>query len=101
MLRALSCGIAAVLVAGSAWAQVSLTPRNIRLDALTCQDLLSLSGDQRDRLLIYLNGYFDGGRGALTWDERQAADRIDRVFAACKSTPATSVLRVFADVWSR
>jgi HdeA/HdeB family len=81
MPRALSFGLAAMLIAGSASAQISLTPRILRLDALTCQELLALSGEQRDHLLMYLNGYFDGGRGALTWDERQAGERIDRVLA--------------------
>ena len=101
MSKMLSCGIAAMLVAGSAWAQVSLTPRTIRLDTVTCQGLLSLPGERRDQFLIYLNGYSDGGRGALTWDERQAGERIDRVIAECKSRPETPVLRAFADVWSR
>jgi hypothetical protein len=101
MPRALSYGFAAMLVAGSAWAQVSLTPQSFRLDTLMCQELLSISGERRDRLLTYLNGYFDGGRGALTWDERQAGERIDRVIAACKSRPETQVFRAFADVWSR
>jgi hypothetical protein len=101
MPRTLSYGIAAMLIAGSAWAQVSLTPRTIRLDTVTCQGLLSLTGERRDQFLIYLNGYFDGGRGVLTWDERQAAERIDRVFAECKSRPEIQVLRAFADVWSR
>ena len=94
-------GIAAMLIAGSASAQISLTPRILRLDALTCQELLALSGEQRDHLLMYLNGYFDAGRAVLTWDERQAAERIDRVIAECKSKPETSVFRAFADVWSR
>jgi hypothetical protein len=101
MPRTLAYGIAALLVAGSAWAQVGLTPRTIRLDTVTCQGLLSLPAERRDQLLIYLNGYFDGGRAALTWDERQAGERIDRVIAECKSRPETPVLRAFADVWSR
>jgi hypothetical protein len=101
MPKTLSYGIAVMLIAGSAWAQVSLTPRTIRLDAVTCQELLSLPGERRDQFLIYFNGYFDAGRGVLTWDERQAAERIDRVIAECKSKPETSGFRAFADVWSR
>jgi hypothetical protein len=101
MPRAFSYGVVAILVAGSAWAQVSLTPRTIRLDTLTCQDLLPLSGEQRDRLLIYLTGYLDGTHRASTYDERLAGERIDRAAAACKAKPETPLLRALADAWSR
>lgn len=101
MRRALSYGVEAVLVAGAAWAQVSLTPRVIRLDTLTCAELLALSGERRDRLLIYLNGYLDGTHRASSWDERLTGERIDRGLAECKSKPGTPVLRTFADAWSR
>ena len=95
------CAIAATVIAASAWAQVALTPRVIRLDALTCGELVSLPGDQRDRLLIYLNGYVDGTRRAVTWDERLAGERIDRAIAECKSRPEAPLLRTFVDAWAR
>ena len=101
MLKTLAFAVAAILVGGLAWAQVSLVPRTIPLDTFSCRELLSLSGDQRDRLLIYLNGYLDGTRGASVWDERLTGERIDRALAECKSKPETPVLRVFADAWSR
>ena len=101
MWRALSCTVLAALVVGPASAQIRVTPITIQLDALTCQQLLALDGDRRDRLLIYLNGYFDGGRKTVVWDERQAAERIDRALAECKGSPEKSVLRVFANAWAR
>jgi len=101
MLRTSLFGLLTLLVAGSAWAQASLTPRVIRIDMVTCQELLSLSGEHRDRLLIYLNGYLDGKQQATIWDERVVGERIDRVFAACKAKPETPVVRAFADQWSR
>ena len=101
MRTAFWCAIAAILIAASAWAQVTLTPRVIRLDALTCGELVSLPSDQHERLLVYLNGYFDGTRKASTWDERVAAERIDRAIAECKLKPGAPLLRTFADVWAR
>ena len=101
MSKALWYGLAVVLVAGPAWAQLSLTPQTIKLDALTCQELLSLPGERRDRLLIYLNGYLDSQQGTTTWEERLAGERIDRVVAACKSKPDALLLRVFTGAWSR
>jgi len=100
MRRALLIVLVTVLVAGWAWAQ-NLTPRVIRIDMLTCQELLSLSGEQRDRALIYFSGYLDGKQQATTWDERLTGERIDRALAECKSKPETPLLRVFADAWSR
>ncbi len=101
MLRALWYGAVAVLVTGTAWAQVNLAPRTIRLDTLTCKEALSFPAEQRDGLLIYLNGYLDGRHQASTWDERLTGERIERALDTCKSKPETPVLRAFADAWSR
>jgi HdeA/HdeB family len=101
MRTAFSCAGAAILIAASAWAQVAPTPRVIRLDALTCGELVSLPSDQRDRLLIYLNGYLDGTRRASTWDERLTGERIDRAIAECKLRPEAPLLRIFGDAWAR
>ena len=101
MLRALPIGLVGILVAGWAWAQASLTPRVVRIDMLMCQDFAPLSGEQRDRLLIYLSGYLDGKQDTTTWDERLTAERIDRALAECKSKPEMPLLRAFADAWSR
>src|SRR5262245_57032564 len=101
MRRAPLLGLIALLVASSAWAQGSLTPRIIQVDTITCQDLLSLTGEQRDRVLIYISGYLDGKRQVTTWDERLTGERIDRALVQCKAKPDASVLRVFADSWAR
>ena len=101
MRTAFSCAVAAILIAASAWAQITPPPRVIRLDALTCGELVSLPGDQRDRLLIYLNGYVDGMRRASTWEERLAGERIDRAMAECKLRPEAPLLRIFGDAWAR
>jgi len=79
----------------------SSIPPILQLDAITCWELQALSGEQRYRFLIYLTGYLDGKQGATTWDERLTGERIERARAACKSTPAASVLRVFTEAWSR
>jgi hypothetical protein len=94
-------GLVALLVPGWAWAQGSLTPRVIQVDTITCQELLSLTAEQRDRLLIYLSGYFDGKQQATTWNERVTGERIDRALAECKAKPEALMLRVFADSWAR
>ena len=101
MLRAWRLGAVALLVVGPASAQISLTPQMIELDAVTCRDVLALPGERRDRILIYLNGYFDGARQASAWDERVSGERIDRALEACKSRPEARVVRLFADAWSR
>jgi len=94
-----SFGLGVLLVAGSAGGQVA--PRILQLDAITCRELQALSGEQRDRFLIYLTGYLDSKQGATTWDERLTGQRIDRAMAVCKSRPDASVLRVFTETWSR
>jgi len=101
MLKTLAFGVVAILAGGSAWAQMTVIPRTIRLDTLTCREFLSRSSEQRDHFLMYLNGYLDGARGESAWDERLSGERIDRALAECKSKPETPVLRAFADAWSR
>ncbi len=100
-MKARYLGVAVVLLAGAASGQVSLTPRTYRVDAITCGELVSLSGEERDRVLIYFNGYLDGARNETTWDERVTGRRIDEVFARCRENPASPVLRVFGEVWPR
>jgi len=101
MRSTLLVGLVALLAPGWASAQGSLTPRVIQIDTITCQEVLSLTGEQRDRLLIYLSGYFDGKQQTTTWNERVTGERIDRALAQCKAKPAAPMLRVFADSWSR
>jgi HdeA/HdeB family protein len=100
-MKALYLGVAVILVAGAAGAQISLTPRTIKVDEFTCGGLLSLSGEQRDRVLIYFNGYLDGVHKETTWDERLTGRRIDEVFAKCRESPTSAVLHVFSEVWPR
>jgi len=98
-MRALRYGVVAVLVAGAASAQVHLNRPVINLDTLACKDLVSLSREEEDRLLIYLNGYFDGMHKISTWDERVTSERIDRALATCQAQPETPVLRAFRNAW--
>ena len=101
MRKVILVGLVALLAPGWAWAQVSLTPRVVQLDTITCQEFSSLTAEQRDRLLIYLTGYFDGKQQVATWNERVTGERIDRALAQCKAKPEAPMLRVFADSWSR
>ena len=101
MRKVILVGLVALLVPCWASAQTSLTPRVVQLDTITCQEFSSLTAEQRDRLLIYLSGYLDGKQQAATWNERVTGERIDRALAQCKAKPEASVLRVFAESWSR
>jgi hypothetical protein len=100
-MKARYLGLAVMLVAGAASAQMSLMPRTFRVDELACGELLSLSGEQRDRVLIYFNGYLDGRNKGTIWDERLTGRRIDEALARCQASPASTVLHVFGEVWSR
>jgi HdeA/HdeB family protein len=101
VMKARYLGVAVILLAGTASGQMSLTPRTFRVDEITCGELTSLSGEQRDRVLIYFNGYLDGVHKETTWDERLTGRRIDEVFAKCRESPTSAVLHVFSEVWPR
>jgi HdeA/HdeB family protein len=81
-------------------AQVHVIPRRIDITAFTCGEVLALNGEQRDRALIYFNGYLDGKAGAAVWVEEIAGARIERALAQCKMTPALPLLDAFARAWN-
>src|SRR5438128_2428199 len=82
-------------LAGATWAEVTLAPRIIEIDAFTCAELLALPPDHQDRVLIFLNGYISGGRRQTTWDERAAGEMVERALATCKANPGRSALSAF------
>jgi len=86
---------AATLPVVSAQAQMTVVPRVVHMDQLKCAELLSLSSERQDRLLIYFDGYVAGMRRQTTWDERVEGEMIDRAIGLCKADPSQTVLSAF------
>ena len=100
VLAALAASV--LLFAGTTGAQqLSITPRIIHLDRLTCADLLAQGRETRDQRLIYLNGYINGLRGQKVWDEKVEGERIDQLVRECRAAPAKLVLDVVTSLWPR
>ena len=100
VLAMLLLGLVVVtLLPGAGDAQVP-PARSIDVAAFTCGDALALSGEQRDRLLVYFNGYVDGKAGTTVWVAQVVGPRIDRALAHCKTTPALPLLDAFARAWN-
>jgi len=76
-------------------AQVAVVPRTFHLEKLTCAELLSVSSERQDRVLIYFDGYLAGMRRQTTWDERVEGEMIDRAMGYCKADPTQTVLSSF------
>lgn len=76
-----------------------ITPQRVEVAKFTCGEFLALSGEQRDRVLIYFNGYLDGKSGTKVWADEVVGPRIDRVVAYCKATPTLSLLEAFRRAW--
>jgi hypothetical protein len=91
--------IVVTVLPGSGDAQVA-PPQSIDMAAFTCGDALALSGEQRDRVLVYFNGYLDGKAGTTVWVAQVVGARIDRVLAHCKTTPALPLLDAFTRAWN-
>lgn len=95
-------GVGVLLSAVPTGAQpVSITPRTIQIDRLTCAELLAEQGQTRDRLLIYLNGYINGVRGQKVWDEKVEGERIEQVMTECRAASTKPVLDVLRGLWPR
>lgn len=89
--------VGGLLVPASGLAQIF--PNRVELAKYTCRQFLALDGDERFRVLIYLNGYLDGKSGAKVWDDKVIAARIDRAVDYCKATPTLPVLEAFGRAW--
>ena len=96
MLTAWCIGlVVATLPVVSAPAQMTVVPRVVDMEQLKCAELLALSSERQDRLLIYFDGYVAGMRRQTTWDERVEGAMVDRAVDLCKADPSQSVLSAF------
>jgi hypothetical protein len=87
----------AVLLPTSARAQVY--PNRLEIGKFTCRQLLSYTGDERARVLIYFNGYVDGRHNSKVWEEKAVGARVDRALAMCTATPSLPALEAFMKAW--
>jgi hypothetical protein len=76
--------------------------RKFEINKITCAEFTALtSGEERDRALIYMNGYLDGTKKATTWDAEVIGKRIDQVVSFCKANPRSGLLDAFKRAWTR
>jgi HdeA/HdeB family len=86
---------AANFLPASVPAQISPTPKILQIDQLKCSELVSITPERRDRLLIYFNGYVDGMRRHTVWDEVAVGAMIDRAVGYCQANPGETILSAF------
>lgn len=80
----------------------AIAPTKLEVTKYTCAQFSALDdGEERDRILIYMNGYLDGTRRTATWDADQVGRRIDEVVRLCKASPKTTLLDAFKRAWNR
>ena len=81
---------------------IEIPPRKVEINKFTCGDFSALAtGEGRDRVLIYMNGYLDGTRKTAVWDAASAAARIDEVVRLCQQDPKLTLLNAFKRAWRR
>jgi len=80
----------------------TVPPRKVEINRLTCEEFSAVGrGEDRDRILIYMNGYVDGTRKITTWDASEVGKRIDEVMRICKESPKLTLLDAFKRAWKR
>jgi hypothetical protein len=81
---------------------IEIPPRKVEINKFTCADFSALTtGEERDRVLIYMNGYLDGTRKTTVWDAAPVAARIDEVVRLCQQDPKLILLNAFKRAWAR
>ncbi len=99
--------VAAALLAStvpllSAEADQLILLRKLEVDKLTCDEWAAVAHrEQRERVLIYMNGYLDGTRKATIWDAEVVGKRIDEVMRICAANPKSTLLDAFSRAWTR
>src|SRR5262245_58931887 len=81
-------------------ASVEVPPRRVDLNKFSCEEFSAAGlGEERDRVLIYMNGYVDGTRKTTVWEAEKVGKRIDEVLRICKENPKLNLLDAFKRAW--
>jgi hypothetical protein len=96
--------VASALLAGLELAPeamaIEIPPRKVEINKFTCGEFSSLqTGEERDRVLIYMNGYLDGTRKTTVWDATPVGKRIEEVVRLCREDPKLTLLNAFKRAW--
>ena len=97
-----TAALLAGLVLPPAAQSIEIPPRKVEINKFTCGDFSALAtGEERDRVLIYMNGYLDGTRTTAVWDAASVAARIDEVVRLCQQDPKLTLINAFKRAWQR
>lgn len=92
--------ICALLLSAAGAAELPL--RKLEIGKVTCDELAAVERpEQRERLLVYMNGYLDGMRKTTVWDAEVVGKRIDEVLRLCTANPKSTLLSAFERAWGR
>ena len=91
--------VLALLQAAPASAGIDPLPPKTDIGGFACRDLLALQPALQERALIYLAGVSDGRRRAAVFDAEATGGAVERVLAACRSTPSLTVIDAFVLAW--
>jgi len=104
VVRALERIVATALLASLALPlsaeSIEVPPRRVEINKFSCGEFSAVGmGEERDRVLIYMNGYHDGTRKTTVWEADKVGKRIDEVVRICKENPKLTVLDAFKRAW--
>jgi HdeA/HdeB family len=86
----------------SAQAQLEIPFRKVEIHKLTCDEVAAVARpEEREKILVYMNGYLDGTVKATTWDAELVGKRIDEAIRVCTANPKSTLLDAFKRAWTR
>lgn len=89
----LTTGVA--LTGSTAIAQEAAVAATVQIDEFSCRDLLILSGEERDFVLVFMHGFMSGKLREMTFDTMQLAEATDTVVTTCIDNPDDTLLSAF------
>jgi len=67
----------------------------IKIDEMTCREMLKMAGDEQDFTVIFLHGFISGKKSELVFDSMALSEATDRVLDSCIDNPDDKLLAVF------
>lgn len=70
----------------------------INIEEISCREMLTMDGEQRDLTLLFMHGFVSGENAAVELDESELSETNEAILETCVDNPSDSVLSVFHKV---
>ena len=86
-----------ILIAGATAAAAQETEVKIKIDELTCREMLKMGAQEREFTMVFMHGLISGAQNEMVFDAPVLTAASDAVLNACIDNPDATLLGTFKD----